>query len=414
MTLLRALRNAWPSPLENPAVPLTSTTLVDWLGGPKVASGVSVTEKSALGMPAVWRAVNLIAGTAAALPLHAYRRSDDVRVPLDSGQGAELLDNPARDMTAFEFWELMYAHICLWGNAYARKLYDRNGVLRELFPVHPGRVQVGRAQDGSKWYQLDGDAEQPLNDDLILHIPGFGYDGVVGCSPIRAARQGIGLALAAEEYGGRLFGSGSLQTGILQTEQRLEEEQADAMKARWKAKMTGLQHAHEIAILDSGAKWQSLSIPPEDAQFIESRRFQISEVARMYGVPPHMLMDTDKSTSWGTGIEQQTIGWVVFTLQPNYLARVEQRMSKMLRPGPVYARYGLEGLLRGDSQQRAAFYTQLWNIGVLSTNDIRKLEDLPDVKGGDVRYRPLNMGVLGEADPAPAPEPAPEPSDAPA
>lgn len=137
-------------------------------------------------------------------------------------------------------------------------------------------------------------------------------------------------------------------------------------------------------------------MPPEDAQFIESRRFQIAEVARIFGVPPHMLMDTTNSTSWGTGIEQQSIGFVVYTLRP-WLVRFEQRLSRLL-PNPQYVRFTVEGLLRGDTAQRAAFYKQMWDIGVFSTNDIRRLEELPPVDNGDVRYRPLNMGALGTAD----------------
>lgn len=402
MSLLRALRNEWPSPLENPAVPLTSGTLLDWLGGAKVAAGVSVTETSALGMPAVYRAITLIAGTAAALPLHAYRKTGDTRTPLTTGLAAELLDSPHPDLTPFEFWELMYGHALGWGNAYARKLRNQLGQVKEMWPLHPGRVKAGRASDGTKVYTVDGNTDEPLTDREILHIPGFGYDGVCGVSAIRLARQGIGLALAAEEAGARLFGSGMMAAGILQTEQRLTQAQADSLKARWKARTGGVDKAHDVAVLDWGTKFQQLTIPPEDAQFIESRRFQIQEVARMFGVPPHMLMDTTTSTSWGTGIEQQTIGFVTFTLRPNWLTRFEQRVSQVLRPEPVYARYALEGLLRGDSAQRAAFYYQLWQIGVLSTNDIRALEELPPVEGGDMRYRPLNMGVLGAPDPAAA------------
>lgn len=418
MTILGALRGGQPrAGLENPAVPLTSTTLLDWIGGPKSSSGVSVTEEKSLGMPAVWRAVVMIAGTCAALPLHAYRREDDLRVMNISGGLARLLDSPHPDMTPFELWETLYAHVALWGNGYARKLRNQVGVVSELWPLHPSRVQVGRASDGSKWYQVDGNAENPLTDTEILHIPGFGYDGVVGCSPIRAARQGIGLALAAEEYGARLFGSGSLASGILQTEQRLPDGHADKLKAAWKAKVAGLDKAHEIAVLDMGMKFQQLTIAPEDAQFIESRRFQISEIARMFGVPPHMLMDTTGSTSWGSGIEQQTIGFTVFTLRPSWLTRFEQRITTLSRPANEYARYSLEGLLRGDSQQRSEFYRKLWEIGVLSTNDIRRLEDLPPVEGGDVRYRPLNMGELGapdQTDPAAPTAPATEgvPADA--
>lgn len=394
------MRRFFGATVENPEQPLTSTTLLDFLGGPKLSSGVAVTESSSLGMPAVWRAVTLIAGTSASLPLHAYRKVDDVRLPLTGGQGVELLASPHPDLTPFEFWELMYAYVLLWGNAYARKLRNQLGQVVELWPVHPIRVKVGReSETATKVYCIDGNTDEPLTDREILHIPGFGYDGVCGVSPIRAAREGIGLAMAAERYGAKLFGSGSLASGILQTEQRLTQPQADNLKAAWKAKVSGIERAHEVAVLDSGVKFQQLSIHPEDAQFIESRRFQIQEIARMFGVPPHMLMDTTSTTSWGTGIEQQTIGFVTFSLRPNYLTRFEQRVSQMLRPGPVYAKYALEGLLRGDSTQRAAFYKQLWDIGVLSTNDIRALEDLPPVEGGDVRYRPLNMGVLGAPDP---------------
>lgn len=397
MSLMRAMRSARNS-IENPAVPLTSTTLLDMLGVPKAAAGVSVNEKSALAMPAVWCAVNVIAGTAAALPLHAYRKKDDVRLREDNGPAVRLLAAPHPDMTPYELWETVYAHMLLWGNAYLLVLKNKLGEVAELWPIHPSRVKVGRASGGSKWYEVDG--ETPYDDGQILHLPAFGYDGVCGVSPIRIARQGIGLALAAEEYGARLFGSGSLASGILQTEQRLTQAQADKLKARWKARTGGLDKAHEVAVLDWGTKFQQLTIPPEDAQFIESRRFQIAEVARMFGLPPHMLMDTEKSTSWGTGIEQQGIGFVVYTLR-RWLTRVEQRVTRVLRPEPVYARYSVEGLLRGDSTQRSAFYKAMWEIGVYSTNDIRRLEDQGPVAGGDVRYRPLNMGVLGAADAAP-------------
>lgn len=396
MTLLEGVFAPRAS-VENPAVPLTSTSLLNWMAGPKVEAGVTVNETSSLGMPAVWRAVNLIAGAAASLPLHAYRTGDQGRRVVTTGQAAALLRDPHPDMTPFELWETVFAHMLLWGNAYLWIGRNTLGQVAELWPIHPGRVKVGRTSDvGRKVYSIDsGDMEH--DDSTILHLPAFGYDGVCGVSPVRIARQGIGLALAAEEYGARLFGSGSLASGILQTDQRLTQEQADMLSARWKTKRAGLKSAHETIILDAGAKFHQLTIPPEDAQFLQSRSFQISEVARMFGVPPHMLMDTDKSTSWGTGIEQQSIGFVVYTLRP-WLTRVEQRVSRMLRPQPVYARYVVEGLLRGDSTQRAAFYKQMWDIGVLSTNDIRELEERGPVEGGDTRYRPLNMGQLGEFD----------------
>jgi HK97 family phage portal protein len=414
VTILQSILGARAS-IENPQVPLTSTTLVDWLGGPKSASGVSVNEKSSLGMPAVYRAVTLIAGTAASLPLHAYRSGADSRDPVTTGPAAKLLDDPHPDMTPYELWETAYGHLCLWGNAYFRILRNGAGHVRELWPVHPSQVRVGRdSLSALKIYEVTNESgyKEPHTDQTILHIPGFGYDGICGVSPIRAARQGIGLAIAAEEYGAKLFGSGSLASGILQTEQRLEQEDADKLKKRWNEKARGIANAHEAVVLDAGLKWQQLTIPPEDAQFLESRRFQISEVGRMYGVPAFLMGETEKSTSWGTGLEQQAIGWVKFDLR-RYLLRFEQRITRLIRPDNVFAKYSVEGLLRGDSAARAAFYRQMWELGVYSTNEIRELEDRAPVEGGDQRYRPLNMGALGTVE-EPAVEQPPATEEIPA
>lgn len=394
--------------VENPTVPISSSNILEWLGVMPTASGMAVDEQSSLTMPAVWRSVNLLAGTAAALPLKAYKRGDEMLTPLTTGQAADLLEAPHPDLVPYDFWELVYGQRLLWGNAYILKLRDALGRVKELWPIHPARVKVGRVTPdggvgdakyiGRKIYAVDGGEGAggfTYHDEEIMHLPGFGYDGVTGVSPIRMARQGIGLALSAEEYGARLFGSGSLASGILQTEQRLKPEQADALQARWRAKAAGLAHAHEAVVLDSGVSWHQLTIPPEDAQFLESRKFQVVEIARMFGIPPHMLMDVEGSTSWGTGIAEQTLAFVVYSLQ-NWLIRTEQRVTQLLRPQNIYSKYALQGLLRGDPKTRAEFYTKMWQIGVLSTNDIRRFEEMPPVEGGDVRYRPLNMGLLGK------------------
>lgn len=403
MTLLGnvlSARNAISA--ENPEVPLTDTSLLELFGGETTFSGKDVSEVTALGLSAVWRAVQVSCNVPSALPFHAFREDGDKRVR-DTGQASRLMDAPHPDMTPFEFWQTVRVYRKLWGNAYVRKLRNPLGQVAELWPIHPGRVRVGRESEaGRKVYAIDG-GKEVLSDREILHLPGLGYDGVCGVSPIRAARQSIGLGLAAEEFGARLFGSGSLATGILQTEQRLTQSQADALATRWKTKRTGLTSAHGTIVLDKGAKFHQLTIPPADAQFLESRRFQVTEVCRWFGLPPFLMFETEKSTSWGTGLESQALGWVKFDLQPDLLA-MEQRVTKHVlwsdptKPQPLYAKHALEGLLRGDSTARANFYRAMWNLGAFSTNEIRAYEDMEPVEGGDVRYRPLNMGELGTTD----------------
>lgn len=379
--------------LEDPNTPLTASNIIDYIGGgTKTDSGINVSEKTALKVGAVWRAVNLIAGTCGSLPLHAYKQNTLQRAP------AQLLQNPHPDMTAFEFWETQFVAMLLWGNSYARKVRREGGQVAELHPIHPGQVRVGRSQ-GLKVFEVTNDdgSKDAFTNAEILHIPGMGYDGITGVSPIRAARQSLGMALAAEEYGARLFGSGSLMSGVLQVEQRLKsEEDADRLKRRWQQKIAGIGKAHEVAVLDGGAKFQPIGIPPGDAQFIESRRFQISEVARWFGIPPHMLFEVEKSTSWGTGIEQQSIGFVVYTLRP-WLKRVEQRVTKEATPYGTYAKYSIEGLLRGDAKARAEFYRTMREIGVLNVDEIRELEDRPPLPDGlgQTYLQPLNMEPLG-------------------
>jgi HK97 family phage portal protein len=391
----RSVRNAVEA--ENPAYPLTDTRLLDALGIQKTLSGVDVNEITALGLPAVWRAMNVTCNVPAALPFHAYRQTTEGRVRA-TGHAANLLDDPHPDMTPFELWQTAFFHKRAWGNAYLRKLRNPLGQIAELWPIDPRRVKVGRESEaGRKVYAIDGGREV-LGDAEILHLPGLGYDGICGVSPIRAARESIGMGLAAQEYGARLWSSGALATGILQTEQRLTQKQADALAKRWKEKQGGLSSAGNTIVLDKGASFERLSIPPGDAQFLESRRFQVVEVCRWFGLPPFLMFETEKSTSWGTGLEQQALGWVKFDLGPE-LQAFEQRVTKhVLKPTPVYAKFALEGLLRGDSTARARFYRAMWEMGAYSTNDVLELEDRPPVDGGDARYRPLNMGELGTYD----------------
>lgn len=383
---------------ENPAVPLTDASLLDWIGGPRSDAGVQVSETSALHMPAVWRSVAVIAGVSSALPLHTFAKGTRNRTE------SALLEDPHPELTPLELWRLTYVHRVLWGNGYVQKLRAPSGQIKELWPVRPDRVQVDREKPSEgnpsgKWFWITDDwgVLHRLTPREILHLPGLGYDGLTGCSPVRAAAQGIGLAQAAELGAAKLFGRGNMVSGVLQTEQRLTKEQADALKARWQAKVGGIENAHEVAVLDSGASFSPVTMPLKDAQFLESREFQITEIARMFGVPLFLLMETAKSTSWGTGLEQQAQGWVTFDLGPTWLSPVEQRITKELLPPGEYAHYALQGLLRGDSSARATFYRAMRDTGVMSANDIRVLEELPPIAGpeGDTYLQPTYMAPLG-------------------
>ena len=399
--------------LENPQVPISSPEVLKLFDAESTKAGPSVDEKGSLAISSVWRAVTLISGTIASLPLKAYKSDGAVREQMSDGSiASSLLSNPHPDMTQYEWLELLLGHVLLWGNAYCLLVWTAGGK-PYLMPVHPSTVQPSRQKDGTKVYKVDGvrgnltDANLKRTDDRarVLHIPGFGYDGVKGMSAIRAGRQGFGLAMAAEEFAARLFANGSLSTGILATDKGLTAEQRKALRAEWQQARKGIDKAFDTIFLDGGLKYQQLTIPPADAQFLESRSFQVSEIARWFGVPPFMLMDVEKSTSWGSGIEQQQIGFLIFTLR-SWLTRIEQRLTKLLPPEKAYAHFSVEGMLRADSAARAAFYKEMWYLGVFSTNDILAMEERPPVPGGDVRYRPLNMGVLGtsESDPStPAP-----------
>lgn len=383
--------------IENPLVPLTSANVLSYFQGMPTDAGVSVNEISALQIAAVWRAVNLIAGTSASLPLHTFVNGSRKRTV------NRLLDFPHPDLTPYELWEWAYTSVALWGNAYFRKVRNAAGMQTWLLPIDPGAVKVGRTKydpdlNSSKVFEVrreDGGTYAWTSYE-VLHIPGFGYDGTCGTSPIAMARQSLGMTIAAERHGARLFGGGSMPAGLLTSDDRLTPADAEVLKARWKERVRG--RGDDIAVLGQGMRFQPITMPNTDAQFLESRQFQVAEIARWFGIPPHMLYDVDRSTSWGTGIEQQGIQFVVYSLRP-WLTRFEQRITREATPQGNYSKYVVEGLMRGDSAARAAFYTQMLNNGALNIDEVRDLEDREPLPGGlGQMYRgPLNMAPLGAA-----------------
>lgn len=382
--------------LENPNVPLTSSRIVEWTDAGQRAAGMTVGEGSVFGLTAYYRAIALLSGTLAGLPLKAYQRGSRKPMKLRT-----VLDSPNARQTPFEFWQTLIANALGWGNGYAQKERDGSGIVTAVWSVHPSRVRHETVDpteanpSGLVFYvrQKDG-GERELTDDDLFRLPFLSPDGCSGLSPLRSAAQSLGIALAAEKTSGAFYANGTMLSGVLTTDQPLNQEQADRTKARWRERIgRGPGSAGEVAVLDRNLKFQALTIPPADAQLLQSRQFGVTEIARMFGIPNHLLGDITNSTSWGTGIEQQVLGMVKFTLNP-WVELIEQRVTRELLPGgwdqgAWFAEYSLEGLLRGDSAARSAAYGRALQWGWMNRNEVRQLENLEPADGLDEFLVPL-------------------------
>lgn len=334
---------------------------------------------------AVWRCLHLIAGSMAECPINLWegKRGDKVdRKAVD----AEWLDNPNPEVTWYEYIETSMVHDLLWGNAYWLPVYTNAGDrIAQLWTLPPWQTYVSRTTPnqrgipGEKVYHLAVNQGIDLTDKQVVHFPGIGYDGIRGLSPISHARQTIGLGVAAEQYGARLFGSGSLMSGIVSTDQKMTPEQAETMKARWRDKVAGLQKAHEVIVMDAGLKWTPIGIPPDDAQFLQTRAFAVEEICRLYGVPPHLVMQLDKTSSWGRGIAEQSLSFVRYTMQ-GWFERYAQRITKRLLPANQYAEFDISPLIQGDQVARYSSYATAINSHWLSPNEARGREGMPRVE----------------------------------
>lgn len=384
--------------LEDPSTPLAQA-LMGVVDGGTVDAGVAVTPASAMRVMAVFACIRLIAETCAALPLKTYTGDGPERSEVKLAAERYVWERPNSEQTQQVFWEQAFASALSDGNTFINTPRDALGRIAELWLVNPARVNIVRTRDGEKRYEIEGDRTR--TPDEIVHVPAFTLPGRDrGLSPIGQARQAIGLSLAAEQFGARFFGAGSIPSGIISTKAKLDQPQAERLKARWRELHAGAGKAWDIAVLDADAEFHQLTIPPEDAQFLETRRFQLSEIARLYRVPPHLIADVERSTSWGTGIEEQNLAFVQYTLLP-WLRRFEQAITAWLLPvRPRYARFVLDGLLRGDAASRITYYAAGRRDGWLNVNEIRALEDRPRIEGGDT-YLQTPVGASPNAD-APA------------
>jgi len=390
---------------------LSLTNPNGWAEQGRIAhSGEPVTETSALALSSVWACVNLLSGTIASLPLMVYRTDGKGgrTVAKDHPLYRVLHDSPNADQTASDFWEYCVAGIELWGNAYAMVHRNRGGVVA-LTPVKPNLVTVDRVASGELRYRWaeDGKQFEVMQRDM-LHIRGFGGSPLGGMSTLAFGRHAFGLATAIDRAAGKTFENGLRPSGVLTFDKFLTKEQREIAELKLADKFAGSVNAGRPMVLEGGVKWSQITINPEDAQMLQSRGFSVEEVCRFFGVPPFMVGHTEKTTSWGTGLEQQTMGFQKFTLRRR-LNRIEQAAEKQLlspldRAAGITIEFNLEGLLRGDSAARAAFYGALLNNGVMTINEVRGLENLPPVDGGDTPRMQMQNVPITQAGTTPAPQ----------
>ena len=379
-----------------------------FMGG--TSSGKAVTERSAMQMTAVYSCVRILAEAVAGLPLHVYRYNAQggTEKAIDHPLYLLLHDEPNPEMSSFVFRETLMTHLLLWGNAYAQIIRNGKGEVIALYPLMPNKMSVDRDENGRLYYTYyRGSDEAIKNKDFavtlqpsdVLHIPGLGFDGLVGYSPIAMAKNAIGMAIACEEYGAKFFANGAAPGGVLEHPGTIKDPQR--VRESWQSTFGGSGNANKIAVLEEGMKYTPIGISPEQAQFLETRKFQINEIARIFRVPPHMVGDLEKSSF--SNIEQQSLEFVKYTLDP-WVIRWEQSIQRSLlsqgEKAEYFVKFNLEGLLRGDYQSRMNGYAIGRQNGWMSANDIRELENLdriPAEEGGDLYLINGNMLPLKNA-----------------
>lgn len=361
----------------------------------QTTSGRRVNEKTAMTMSAVYSCVRILSETLASLSLQVYQVSDEGTIKAINHPLYKVLhDEPNTEMTSFIFRETLMTHLLLWGNAYAQIIRNGRGEVLGLYPLMPDKMTVDR--DDSKniiySYQTSDGTKVVLSSQDILHIPGLGFDGLVGYSPIAMAKNAIGMAIATEEYGAKFFANGATPSGILEHPGTVKNPQA--VRESWSRGFSG-SNSHKVAVLEEGMKYTPISIAPNEAQFLETRKFQINEIARIFRVPPHMVGDLEKSSF--SNIEQQSLEFVKYTLDP-WVSRWEQAMTRRLlsssEKGKYTIKFNVDGLLRGDYESRMNGYAIGRQNGWMSANDIRELENLdkiPTEQGGDLYLVNGNM-----------------------
>lgn len=359
-------------------------------------SGKSVTAQTAIQLSTVYACVRVISETVASLPLGVYEATDDGNLKAGDHPLYHLLhDEPNSEMTSFVLREVMLAHLLLYGNSYSQIIRSGKNTVVGLYPLLPDHMDVDRDSKGNLTYTYttsDGRTVVIKPQD-ILHIPGLGFDGIIGYSPIALEKNAIGLGIASEEYGSKFFSNGARPSGILTHPNTVKNPKA--VRESWNSAYGGSSNSNRVAILEEGMTFTPLSIPNNEAQFLETRKFQVDEICRIFRVPPHLVGNLEHATF--SNIEHQSIDFAVHTIRP-WLVRIEQSMNRALftdqEKGRFYVQFNIDGLMRGDYKSRMEGYAIARQNGWMSANDIRALENqnpIPKDEGGDAYLVNGNM-----------------------
>jgi HK97 family phage portal protein len=375
---------------------LGARQLTEFVDGP--SSPRRLTEERVLGLTAYFRAVALLSGTVAGLPLNAYRGRSIVTT-------RTILDAPCPRWTPFEFWQILMSHAVSWGNAYAITLRNGLGNVVEMWPQHPSTVRVEEVTRtetnpaGVLYLVSASDGrERRYTQEGLLHLPFLAINGLTGAPPIRLAGTALSVAAGADDLSDSTFRKRGRLSGVLSTDERLLKDDASTIREDFEGRYTGPQSTGRVPVLHSGLKFTPIDMSPHDLELLRSRTYSVVEIARLFGIPPHMLGETEKSTSWGSGIEEQTLGFIKFTLLP-WLKLIEQRVTRQVLPGgwetgSWRAKFNLNALERASAASRSALYHEGITDGWLLRNEVRDLEDRDPIEGGDDAIVPSNMTLI--------------------
>lgn len=389
---------------------------VELVGMVRTSSGRKVSRRNSLQMMAVYACQSLIGDAVASLPVDHYTKINGRKESFDPIRSPRWVRQPNPFQTSYDFWFRVVVSLLTDGNAFLYTMRNDRGEVVALYCLHPQYVSILDGPLGDNRYEVSDDqgaVQGVLDRSQILHIPAFTLPGVSrGLSPVDMAREAIGLGLTAEEFGSRFFEQGTTMAGVIEHPGTPRPDEAQLLRAMFRKSHAGVKNSHSVGVLTGGASFKPITLSPEQAQFLETRRFQKTEIALLYRVPAY-LVDSSVSSTWGTGIEEQNKFFVDQTLMP-WIVRIEQAVSTFLLPGLQYIRFNVDARLRAKTKDRYEAYQVALNNGFLNADEIRAMEDLAPLpkKLGQVYYRPLNLGVVGddkEAKKTEAGQPAPAP-----